>query len=266
MSSATPDATLNEVSAISGRRMALTKLRREIRKHANPQRADVNRRYFKTGRGEYGEGDRFVGLSAPIARRLAREFEGLSLADLSALLRSRWHEERVIALLILVRRYARAPDAERARLHRFYLRHLSRVDSWDLVDCSAPPLVGAHLRGPQRALLTRLAKSPRVWDRRIAIVATQHYIRQGEFEPTLAMTVLLLDDRHDLIHKAAGWMLREVAKRDRAVAERFLREHAARMPRTMLRYAIERFPPALRARYLSVAPRRRAEARRDRRG
>lgn len=233
-------------------RPSLAALRRELKASANPRRATSSLRYFKTGPGEYGEGDRFLGLSVPQLRSLSRAYQELPRRDLATLVKSSWHEERALALMILVRRYARATPEQRDAIHRFYMRHLKYVNNWDLVDCSAEHLAGAHLRGPGRAVLVTLAKSPRVWDRRVAIVATFHDIKRGEFDWTLRIARRLLDDRHDLIHKAAGWMLREVGKRDRASAERFLREHAARMPRTMLRYAIERFPPDARARYLKM--------------
>jgi 3-methyladenine DNA glycosylase AlkD len=210
-------------------------------------------RFFKTGAGEYGEGDRFLGVTAPDLRTVAREFRSLSLADLRRLLASRWHEERLVALVILVDRYPRAGEAERKAIYRLYIASTDRINNWDLVDASAPQIVGAHLAKRSRAPLYRLVKSKSVWERRIAIMATFHFIRLGEFDDSLALTAALLDDKHDLIHKAAGWMLREIGKRDRAVEEAFLRKHAAKMPRTMLRYAIERFPPTVRRRYLSLS-------------
>jgi 3-methyladenine DNA glycosylase AlkD len=228
----------------------LAALRRELKASANQRRATSSLRFFKTGPGDYGEGDRFLGLSVPQLRTLSRAYQDLPLRDLQTLLKSSWHEERALSLMILVQRYARATPERRDAIHRFYMRHLKYVNNWDLVDCSAEYLAGAHLRGPDRAVLVTLATSPRVWDRRVAIIATFHDIKRGEFDWTLRIARLLLDDRHDLIHKAAGWMLREVGKRDRASEERFLREHAARMPRTMLRYAIEKFPEAKRKKYL----------------
>lgn len=166
------------------------------------------------------------------------------------MLESPWHEERLLALLILVGQYQRGDRRHRAAIYRTYLRKRRRINNWDLVDCSAEHIVGAHLRGADRRILKRLAKSSSVWDRRIAILATFHYIKAGEFKTTLAIARMLLNDPHDLIHKAVGWMLREIGKRDQQVEEEFLRVHAARMPRTMLRYAIERFPEKLRRRHL----------------
>jgi 3-methyladenine DNA glycosylase AlkD len=225
-------------------------LHRQLLALRNAPRAAILQRFFKTGPGDYGAGDRFLGITVPVLRRLARAYQALPLADVAALLRSSWHEERLLALLILVRRYGRAAPSEREAIYRLYRRRRARINNWDLVDCSAEHIVGAHLRDADRSSLEALARSKRVWDRRIAVMATFHYIKQGEYGTTLRLARLLLDDKHDLIHKAVGWMLREVGKRDRAVEEAFLRRHAQRMPRTMLRYAVERFPPALRRRYL----------------
>jgi 3-methyladenine DNA glycosylase AlkD len=171
------------------------------------------------------------------------------LRDVEALLQSPWHEARLLALLILVRQYTRMSNA-RGAIYRLYLRNTHRVNNWDLVDLSAGQIVGAHLAERDRATLHLLARSRSLWERRIAIIATGIYIRRGEFGPTLRIARLLLEDPHDLIHKAVGWMLREVGKRDREAEEAFLRRYAHRMPRTMLRYAIERFPERLRRRYL----------------
>ena len=223
---------------------------RRLRALGSPERGAFAERYFKTGPGEYAEGDRFLGLRAKDMHALAREFEALPLGEVAALLRSKWHEARLLALLVLVRQYPRATEDAREAIVRLYLANTARINNWDLVDCSAAAIVGAHLERGDRRLLRRLARSPLVWERRIAIIATYHYVRQDDFEDTLEVAALLLDDDHDLIHKAAGWMLREVGKRDRKAEEAFLGRHAARMPRTMLRYAIERFPEPLRQRYL----------------
>ena len=218
----------------------------------NARRAEGVARFFKTGPGEYGAGDRFLGIDLPTLRRLVREFAALPLGEVATALASPWHEERLVALLLLVRRYQRGTSRDREAIYRLYMRRRTRVNNWDLVDLSAEHIVGAHLVNGSRTVLTALARSPRLWDRRIAIIATAHYIKRGEFGPTLQLARLLLGDEHDLIHKAVGWMLREVGKRDRAVEEAFLRRHAHRMPRTMLRYAIERFPERLRKRYLAA--------------
>jgi 3-methyladenine DNA glycosylase AlkD len=230
---------------------ALASARRDVRNVANAGRATINRWFFKTGPGEYGEGDRFLGVTVPQLRQIARAHQDMPLGDVVRLLESRWHEERLLALLILVRQYARGDERTRQRIHRAYLRHTRFINNWDLVDSSAPQIVGAHLRRGDRSSLRRLARSKSVWERRIAMIATQHYIKNDEFDDALAIAALLRDDEHDLIHKAVGWMLREVGNRNRAVEERFLRAHAHMMPRTMLRYAIEKFPKSLRKRYLA---------------
>lgn len=226
--------------------MTLAALRRDLRAVADAEHAASARRFFKTGKGQYGEGDRFLGVRVPQLRAVARRHAGLPFEDLEELLDSAWHEERLVALVILVARYRKQPDA----VYDFYWRKMPRVNNWDLVDTSAPHIVGAHLETRDRKPLYDLARSASVWERRIAVVATQHFIRRGDFDDTLAIVKLLLKDEHDLIHKAAGWMLREIANRDRAAAEAFLDKYAARMPRTMLRYAIEKFPEPLRQHYL----------------
>jgi 3-methyladenine DNA glycosylase AlkD len=206
--------------------------------------------YFRTGPGEYGHGDRFLGIRNPALRALVREYRGVSLDAAAALLRSEWHEARLLALLLLADAYKRGAADARAAIYRLYLKNLRYVNNWDLVDLSAPNIVGAHLAEGDRSLLDELARSEVLWERRIAIIATQHLIRKGDFSTTLRIAEVLVDDRHDLIHKAVGWMLREVGDRDRAAEEAFLRRHQRTMPRTMLRYAIEKFPPDLRQRYL----------------
>jgi len=228
------------------------RLLRDIRKVSTRARATVSQRFFKTGPGEYGEGDRFLGTTVPDLRRLSVKYEAMPLRDLSSLLKSRWHEERLLALLILVRQYERGAPSTRNAIYRLYLGHTRYINNWDLVDTSADAIVGAHLYDGDRVLLRKLAQSRSVWERRIAILASFHFIKRGEYEDALTITELLLRDEHDLIHKAVGWMLREIGKRDQAVEERFLKTHAARMPRTMLRYAIERFPEPLRRRYLNA--------------
>ena len=225
---------------------------RRMLKLADPGRAKASRWFFKTGPGQYGEGDRFLGISVPVLRQLTREFENLPLVEIRALLKSGWHEERLLALLVLVRQYGRADAKMRNAIYRCYLGSRARINNWDLVDCSAPQIVGAHLDAGGRRFLRQLARSPSLWDRRIAVLATFHYIRNGQFDDSLAIARMLLADHEDLIHKAVGWMLREIGKRDQAVLEQFLQAHAERMPRTALRYAIERFPQPLRRRYLAM--------------
>lgn len=207
---------------------------------------------MKTGPGQYAEGDRFLGVRVPDVRRIAREFRALSLDGARALLASKWHEERLLALVILTMQFAKASDSERKAIYNLYLASTDRINNWDLVDVSAPQIVGAYLLDRDRRPLYRLAKSKSLWERRIAILATQHFIRRGELDPTFAIAELLLRDRHDLIHKAVGWMLREAGLRDRSRLELFLDVHAPAMPRTMLRYSIERLPNDLRRRYMAA--------------
>jgi 3-methyladenine DNA glycosylase AlkD len=228
--------------------MTLAALRRDLRAVADPAHAKVALSFFKTGKGEYGDGDRFLGIRVPALRAVVGAHTDLPLGDVEKLLASAWHEERLAALLILVRRYPSEPDA----VYALYFRNIARVNSWDLVDSSAPHIVGAHLERRDRAPLYALARSASLWERRIAIIATQHFIRRGDFTDTLDIAELLLGDPHDLIHKACGWMLREVANRDLAAAEAFLQEHASRMPRTMLRYAVEKFREPLRRQYMNA--------------
>jgi 3-methyladenine DNA glycosylase AlkD len=230
----------------------LDEVRERLRAVATPERAAGAQRFFKTGPGEYGAGDKFLGVTAPDLRLLTRQFGGLPLRDVRKLLTSEWHEERVLALLILVRQYERGDQHVRDAIYDAYLRSTRHINNWDLVDCSAAQIVGAHLAARSRAPLRQLAKSSSLWERRIAIIATFHFIRHGEFDETLRIAEMLVADRHDLIHKAVGWMLREVGSRDRSAEERFLDAHAATMPRTMLRYALEKFPAGLRTRYMRM--------------
>ncbi len=215
-----------------------------------PARARAAQWYFKTGPGEYAEGDRFMGLDVPTLRSLAREHQSLPMPTLATLLESPWHEERLLALLILVHQYAVGTDATQRAIYRLYIGSTKCINNWDLVDSSAGQIVGAHLADRSRSPLVRLARSRDLWKRRIAMIATSHYIKEGDFRDTLRIAGLLVNDEHDLIHKAVGWMLREVGNRDRRAEESFLRRHATHMPRTMLRYAIERFPAGLRRKYL----------------
>ena len=218
---------------------------------ASPEAAKSSARFFKTGPGQYGEGDFFIGVKVPVLRNLARDFRKLPPEEVAILLRSPVHEERLLALLILVLVVAKADDARRKAIYDFYLTNTKHVNNWDLVDGSAPALVGAYLMDKSRKPLVGLAKSTSLWERRIAVVATQHFIRHGEFDDTLRISRILLSDKEDLIHKAAGWMLREVGKKHEPTLESFLDEHGADMPRTMLRYAIERFSPEKRRLFLA---------------
>jgi 3-methyladenine DNA glycosylase AlkD len=225
-------------------------LQKRLAALGDPRVAEGSRRFFKTGPGEYGEGDLFRGIRVPALRGLAKEFQSVSPPEAERLLGSTFHEDRLLALLILVRLYSRGDEASREEIYRLYLNNTQHINNWDLVDSSAEHIVGAHLRDRSRAPLGRLAKSEDLWERRIAILATFHFIKRGEFQETLDIARALLSDREDLIHKAVGWMLREVGKRDPAAEEEFLKEHYRRMPRTMLRYAVERFPEEKRQPFL----------------
>ncbi len=231
--------------------MKAVEVRKELKSMADPDKAAILQRYFKTGLGQYGEGDIFIGVMVPQSRKVAKKFSQLQLVEVKMLLYSHIHEERLVALLILVWRYSSALSSreEKEEIVKFYIDNIKQVNNWDLVDLSAPNILGGHLIDRDRRLLYRLARSENVWERRIAILATYHFIRNGDFSDTLKIAEMLLQDRHDLIHKAAGWMLREVGKRDVASEEAFLEKHRSVMPRTMLRYAIERLPESKRRRY-----------------
>lgn len=230
--------------------MSLAELQHTLDTLADPADAANLARYFQTGPGGYAEGDRFRGLRVPALRRLAKQYRTLDLPSVTALLTSAYHEDRLLALLIFVEQYRRGDAAQRDAIYRLYLEHMAYINNWDLVDSSAGYIVGAHLYPDLLPTLEPLAASGALWERRIAIMATSYAIQQGRFDATLALAEQLRDDPHDLIHKAVGWMLREVGNRNRAAEEAFLQEHYRRMPRTMLRYAIEKFPEERRQAYL----------------
>ena len=230
----------------------LRELRESLRREASPKDARFLQRYFKAGPGEYGEGDKFLGIRVPVTRKLAREFCELPQHDVVALLQAPIHEERLLALIILVNIFQCADEAGRAEIYALYLAQFDRVNNWDLVDSSAPYIVGPHLLNRSRKILFRLARSKNLWHRRVAVLATFYFIRQNDFADALRLAERLRDDEHDLMHKAVGWMLREIGKRDVAVLKKFLQQHAARMPRTMLRYAIEKLSERERQRYLRM--------------
>lgn len=230
--------------------MTARELQKRLRARGNPERGKGAERFFKTAPGESGAGLRFLGLDAATQRALAREYRTLPLAEVETLLHSDWHDERAVALLILVLQYPKADAEMRETLYEFYVSNTAYINSWALVDCSAPHLVGMHLFERSRKPIDKLARSNSLWERRIAIVATQHFIRKGQFADTLRIAERLLKDEEDLIHKAVGWMLREVGDRNRETLEGFLNQHYMKMPRTMLRYAIEKFPETRRQAYL----------------
>ncbi len=225
---------------------------RALKKYANQKRAQSSLRFFKTGKGQYGEGDTFIGVTVPQQRVIARQFHDLPLKGIAQLLTSPIHEHRSTGLFILINQFSYGTAVERRAIYRLYIQYRNRVNNWDLVDSSASQVVGAFLLDKKRISLYKLAKSKNVWDRRIAIVASHAFIKKGEYTDTLHIAGLLLKDTHDLIHKATGWMLREVGKQDQKVLEKFLDLNAKAMPRTMLRYAIERLPQHKRKHYVGL--------------
>ena len=230
--------------------MSLEELRQTINKLANPAQAKILSRFFKTGKGEYGEGDEFLGIKVPISRSIAKQFKDLTLTEIQELLNSPIHEERLIALFILIEHFKKADGHIKKIIFNFYLRNTKRVNNWDLVDLSAERIIGVYLLDKDKSMLFKLARSKNLWERRIAIMSTFHFIKNGNYETTLAIADMLLKDEHDLIHKAVGWMLREIGNRNLKVEETYLKEHYKTMPRTMLRYAIEKFPEKKRQAYL----------------
>ena len=230
-------------------------VRKALAARASAARAAASLRFFRTGPGEYGEGDRFIGVTVPLQREVARAFAALPLPDCRALLASPVHEHRLTAVLILIRQFERGDEAARARIYRLLLAARRALDNWDLVDTAAPRIFGAYLieHSEQRARFERFLASPRLWERRIAVLTAGALVRAGQPELLLAFAKRSLTDRHDLMHKAVGWMLRELGKRDPGALRSFLDRHAAQMPRTMLRYAIERLPALARAGYLGAA-------------
>ena len=223
----------------------------DLRKLANKRIAKHSQAFFKTAKGEYGEGDVFLGIKVPAIRKIVQDYRELPLEETLTLVKSRFHEERLTGLLILAHRYTRAKsDLERNRVFKIYVNHFRYINNWDLVDATCPTIVGRHLSTKDRRVLYRWAKSKILWPRRIAIISTLAFIRKGDFKDTLALSAHLLKDPHDLMHKAVGWMLREIGKRDLNTLETFLSRHYSKMPRTMLRYAIEKLPESRRQQYL----------------
>lgn len=233
--------------------MKLSELKKVIQRQADPQRAKSCLWFFKTGKGEYGEGDKFLGIAVPEQRKIAKQFfADTSLSDLQKLIQSKFHEERLIALLIAVLKFERANEVERKEIYNFYLKHTKYINNWDLVDLSAPKIVGAYLFNKNTDILEDLAKSKNLWERRIATISTFYFIGQGRYKDSLVIAKILINDKHDLIQKAVGWMLREVGKRcGEDIEENFLKQHYKTMPRTALRYAIERFSESKRRFYLA---------------
>ncbi len=215
-------------------------LKKLIEQKKNPQKALVLQSFFKTGKGQYAEGDIFYGLTVPESRILAKQFQDIVFEEIPELLYSKIHEERLIALFLLVEKFQKGDEKQKKKVVDFYLASTAWINNWDLVDTSAYKILGEYLLDKDTKILTRLAKSQDLWEKRIGIVSTFAFIRKGHLDETFRLAKILMHDSHDLIHKAVGWMLREAGKRDRIPLEVFLEEYASRMPRTMLRYAIEK--------------------------
>ena len=230
--------------------MTVQDIQNRLKKLGNKKHAAISQKFFKTGPGEYGEGDIFIGVRVPVLRELVKEYSDVSVEDAALLLHSQVHEERLLALLLLVRLFSISDEAIRSIIYGKYLKNTEFVNNWDLVDSSAEHIVGAYLMNRDKAVLYRLAESENLWERRISIMSTFHFIKRHDFSETLKISKMLLFDREDLIHKATGWMLREIGKRRPQTEESFLKAHYKEMPRTMLRYAIEKFPEQKRQRYL----------------
>jgi 3-methyladenine DNA glycosylase AlkD len=229
----------------------LKDFKRDLARNASKEKALIYQRFFKTGKGEYGEGDIFLGLTVPEQKKIAKKYADLSMQDLQSLIKSKIHEERQICLQILILKYKKADSKQQKEIYNFYIKNTKQINNWDLVDLSAYKIVGPYLEDKDKSVLYKLAKSPNLWERRISILSTFYYIMQNKPEDTLKIAFILKDDKHDLMHKAVGWMLREVGKRcSEELEEEFLRKHYTTMPRTMLRYAIERFPEKKRQFYM----------------
>ncbi len=229
----------------------LNELEQELQKAANKERATASQRYFKTGQGEYGEGDIFLGISNKYQREIAKKFKETKISEIQELLNSEVHEKRQVALFILVEQFRKAKEEQKKEIFEFYLKNAKKINNWDLVDLSAPNIVGNFLLDKNREILYKLAHSENLWEKRISIISTAAFIRNNYFEDTIKISEILLKDKHDLIHKAVGWMLREIGKRDEDCLIKFLNENYKEMPRTMLRYAIEKFPEEKRKAYLN---------------
>ena len=228
----------------------LQELRTSLHNQASKADANVLQRFFKTGPGNYAEGDIFIGVRVPIIRRIAKEYKTLTLRDTATLLKSKIHEERMLALVILMQQYKKGTPEQQSKIYDLYMANTAHINNWDLIDVTAPHIVGAYLLNKPRVPLYTFARSQSLWEKRIAIISTLHFIKHNDYTDTLAIAEILLHDTHDLIHKAVGWMLREVGNRNLQAEEAFLKKHYRTMPRTMLRYAIEKFPAPKRQRYL----------------
>jgi len=230
--------------------MTAKEIQKELELLSIPEKRDFLPYFFKTGEGQYGEGDKFLGVMVPDTRKVAKKHKTVSFDEVKKLLNSEYHECRLCALLILVERFKKAKEPERKEIYDFYLSHTHRINNWDLVDLSSQYIVGEYLLDKDRSILYKLADSQLLWDQRIAILATFPFIRKGDFKDLLALSEKLLYHKHDLMHKAIGWLLREAGKKDKTVLTGFLDRYYKEMPRTMLRYSIEKLPPEERAHYM----------------
>lgn len=224
----------------------LEELKKELEEIADPERAKILQRFFKTGKGQYGEGDIFLGIMVPVQRQIAKKYD-LELDEIQNLLNSEIHEHRLVGLLILINKYNKGNGKE---IFDFYLNNVSKINNWDLVDLTAPKIMGNWLLNKPKDILYELAKSDDLWMRRISVISTFTFIKEKQFDDAFKISEILINDKHDLIHKAVGWMLREIGKKDELILENFLRKNYKNMPRTMLRYAIEKFDEEKRQKYL----------------
>ena len=229
---------------------AIENIKNELMAKSKKDKAEFLPNFFKTGPGEYGEGDVFIGTMVPDIRKISRENRGINLKEILALLKSRIHEERLCALLILVEKFNKAEGKERDKIFNFYIKNTEYINNWDLVDLSAPKIVGAYLLYKSKTVLYKFARSKNLWEKRIAIISTYYFIQNNLLEDTIKISKILLEDSHDLIHKAVGWMLRELGKKNQKLEEEFLKKHVKKIPRTTLRYAIERFSEVKRKYYM----------------
>lgn len=227
----------------------INELRKELKKLSNKDRAVQSARYFKTGKGEYGEGDVFIGLNLVDVTQLAKKYKDLTFPELQELLNSKIHEERTLALFVLKKRFEKE-TLKQKQIYEFYLKNTRNINNWDLVDISAPRIVGGYLIDKPKDILFKLVRSKSIWERRIAVLSSFYFIKMGEYDISLKLAEILLSDREDLIQKAVGWMLREVGKRNLEAEENFLRKHHKEIGRTAFRYAIEKFPEEKRLKYL----------------
>ncbi len=233
--------------------MKSSDVKKNLRRVADKRKAKILARFFKTGKGEYGDGDVFLGVVVPKQRKIAAKFAELPLKEIKELLKSKIHEERLTGLIILVNQYKNGDEKNRGEIFRFYVKNIFRVNNWDLVDLSCRDIIGDYLIPRPRKIIYKLAKSKNIWQRRIAIVSSWAFIRKNDFKDTLRIAKILFNDKHDLIHKASGWMLREVGKKDECVLRKFLNENVFKMPRTTLRYAVEHFSEKDRKEYQKLS-------------